>query len=129
MSASQKWIGLILAAFVLLFIILKIFPVNESVEENNTNSEKTNYPAEVKIDVELIIDQESCYTCHGDNFAGTKNAPTLKNLSAKYSAEALVSYLKNPVNTSKVEYSMTMPAVTKQSDEEIKALAEYLLKL
>lgn len=129
MSGSQKWIGIILVAFVALFILLKLFPVNETPGEKSETESSDNYSNVSQVDVAAIIETEGCFTCHGDNFAGSDNAPALKNLSSKYSVDLLTSYLKNPVKTSKVEYPMEMPGVKDLDDASVKSLAEYLLKL
>lgn len=129
MSGSQKWIGIILAAFVILFILVKVLPLNETPGDETDTTPDDNYSTESTIDVSSIIEDEGCYVCHGEDFAGSDNAPALKNLSSKYTAGALTVYLKNPVKTSKVEYPMEMPGIEDLDDASVKALAEYLLKL
>ncbi|SDC31799.1 c-type cytochrome [Shouchella lonarensis] len=66
--------------------------------------------------------QKSCVSCHATDLAGTGNAPALNALEGKLSKEEIIEVVKNG-RGGMPSFSGTF------KDEEIDAIAEYLLSL
>ena len=77
-----------------------------------------------------------CARCHGDDRGGTRTAPPLHDLGARWTEDELVAYFKTPApfRSSKQQlqyvaehYAVDMPAIVGASDEELRRVAVWVL--
>ncbi len=78
-----------------------------------------------------------CGSCHGADLAGTSAAPALDGLATHWQGPDLVAYLRDPrsvraerpgLQYRSEDYPLEMPAYPEVSQEDIEALARYLLE-
>ena len=138
MTNAQKWVTVFLILFVLLLALSKLTNKDEkSSSEANYSEENVNPNETVQINAEKLISQNRCLTCHGRDLGGSGMGPSLTNLSDNWEKDALINYLKDPssfLNIARMavlreKYGSDMPAVKNLSNDEISAIAEFLLKL
>jgi len=138
MTNAQKWVTVFLLLFVLLLALSKLTNKDEkSSSEANYSEENVNPNETVQINAEKLISQNKCLTCHGRDLGGSGMGPSLTNLSDNWEKDALINYLKDPssfLNIARMavlreKYGSDMPAVKNLSNDEISAIAEFLLKL
>jgi len=138
MTNAQKWVTVFLLLFVLLLALSKLTNKDEkSSSEANYSEENVNPNETVQINAEKLISQNRCLTCHGRDLGGSGMGPSLTNLSDNWEKDALINYLKDPssfLNIARMavlreKYGSDMPAVKNLSNDEISAIAEFLLKL
>ena len=138
MTNAQKWVTVFLILFVLLLALSKLTNKDEkSSSEANYSEENVNPNETVQINAEKLISQNKCLTCHGRDLGGSGMGPSLTNLSDNWEKDALINYLKDPssfLNIARMavlreKYGSDMPAVKNLSNDEISAIAEFLLKL
>ena len=88
------------------------------------------------LDGALLYRQNSCDVCHGDDRAGSDNAPPLRGLAAHWDAERLTVYLADPAPVVASDprlselgerYEVEMLAYGHVPESERRALAEWLL--
>ena len=139
MTNAQKWVSAFLVLFILLLALSKITNREESDTEEYETVSTDNYESETNESPEIyvgdILANNRCYTCHGNNLNGTGMGPSLANVNANWKKEDLVNYFKNPsafmniprMAKLKENYNSVMPAQPGLSQEELEALADYLL--
>lgn len=137
MTNAQKWVTVFLILFVLLLALSKLTNKDEKSSAANYSEENVNPNETVQINAEKLISQNRCLTCHGRDLGGSGMGPSLTNLSDNWEKDALINYLKDPssfLNTARMavlkeKYGSDMPAVKNLSNDELSAIAEFLLKL
>ncbi|PIQ08317.1 MAG: hypothetical protein COW71_12445 [Ignavibacteriales bacterium CG18_big_fil_WC_8_21_14_2_50_31_20] len=137
MTNAQKWVTVFLILFVLLLALSKLTNKDEKSSAANYSEENVNPNETVQINAEKLISQNKCLTCHGRDLGGSGMGPSLTNLSDNWEKDALINYLKDPssfLNIARMavlreKYGSDMPAVKNLSNDEISAIAEFLLKL
>ena len=137
MTNAQKWVTVFLLLFVLLLALSKLTNKDETSSGANYSEENVNPNEPVQINAEKLISQNRCLTCHGRDLGGSGMGPSLTNLSDNWERDALINYLKNPssfLNTARMavlreKYGSDMPAVKNLNNDELTAIAEFLLKL
>ena len=67
-----------------------------------------------------------CQSCHVVKCEGVDFGPELTHVGSRYSADKLVSLIRNPVS---VNPQASMPAFDKLSNSDLQALVAYLLSL
>lgn len=81
---------------------------------------------------------EQCSTCHGPDGVGTGMAPALRGLKERYTAERLVSYLKDPealiasdqhLADLAQRYGRAMPTFSHLDQTHLEQIAAYVLTL
>lgn len=86
-------------------------------------------PAEIPPSVRLggaIVDREDCRQCHRILGEGGRRGPELTGLSGRRDRAWLVGHLKEP---KKFTPGSKMPSFRELSEDEIAAIADYLLAL
>ena len=87
---------------------------------------------------EKVFAAQGCALCHGADGEGTSFGPTLRGKAPFWTREKLVLYLKAPVAYAdkdprlaeqKKRYSMPMRQFDKVPDDELAAVADYVLGL
>jgi mono/diheme cytochrome c family protein len=87
---------------------------------------------------EAVYAAQGCALCHGSDATGTSHGPTLFGKASFWDREKLVAYLKAPIAYAeqdprlaeqKKRYSLPMRAFDKVPEEELGAVAEYVLGL
>jgi len=77
-----------------------------------------------------------CKRCHGADRQGTRTAPPLVNLAARWQADDLVTYIKDPqavtaanplISQRNEQYLIMMPKYDYLDDASLAALAGFLL--
>ncbi len=139
MTNAQKWVSAFLVLFILLLVLSKMTDRQES-ESNiveTVTQENIETPADEssKIYVGDLLANNRCFTCHGKDLNGTGMGPSLANVSDNWKKMSLVSYFQNPkaflsnprMSVLKEKYNREMPAQERMSQEELEALADYLL--
>lgn len=135
MTNAQKWVAGFLLLFVLLLALSKMTQKEDG--ENapiNAMSSEAN-PSTGAVDVENILASNRCYVCHGRDLNGSGMAPSLAKVGENWKKPSLVSYFQNPtafLNNQRMaalkdQYNRSMPAFENLSQEELNALADYLL--
>lgn len=87
---------------------------------------------------ERVYAAQGCSLCHGSDATGSSFGPTLHGKAKFWTREKLVAYLKAPVAYAesdprlaeqKKKYSMPMRQFDKVPEEELGAVADYVLRL
>jgi cytochrome c553 len=85
---------------------------------------------------EALYVRLGCARCHGNELEGTRTAPPLENLSAHWTEDELVAYLKNPaafrgskqhVQALAERYAVDMTATVGATDDELRRVAGWVL--
>ncbi len=134
MTNAQKWVSVFLILFILLLVLSKVTARQGSEVEEIENIAEVK-PQSTGIDVKSLLANNRCYTCHGGDLNGTGMAPSLAKVGDNWKVGNLVSYLQNPkafLNNTRMavlkqKYGREMPAQDKMTNDELKALAEYLI--
>lgn len=136
MTNAQKWVAGFLVLFVLLLVLSKMTDREASKSDSYESEEVTTTETiSTEIDVEKLMANNRCYVCHGRDLGGSGMGPSLANVGENWKQASLVSYFQNPTaflnNTRMValksQYNRDMPALESLSQEELNALAEYLI--
>ena len=87
---------------------------------------------------EKVYAAQGCSLCHGSDGAGSSFGPTLRGKARFWTREALVEYLKAPVEYAaqdprlaeqKERYSLPMRQFDKVPADELGAVADFVLRL
>ncbi|ETI66612.1 menaquinol-cytochrome c reductase cytochrome b/c subunit [Neobacillus vireti] len=117
-------------SFMLLAIAATVFLTWQSVATHDWAAAERQGKIVEKVDFDKTSDgykiasENTCITCHGDNFQGGAGAPTLigTGLSAEEVAKIAVEGKKGPGGT--------MPAgIFKGNDEQLKKLSEFIAEI
>ncbi len=137
MTNAQKWVAGFLLLFVLLLALSKMTDTEETEHGpmSNTAMQSTNTSSD-EINAESILANNRCYICHGRDLSGTGMGPSLAHVKDNWKKPSLISYFQNPqafLNNQRMvalkdQYNRNMPAFENLSQEELNALADYLLK-
>jgi len=77
-----------------------------------------------------------CAKCHGNEREGLRSGPPLDNLQDRWQEKSLVEYFRNPKEVAEANprlkymaenYPIVMPAFPNTSDDDLYALARYVL--
>ncbi len=139
MTKPQIWIAAFLTLFVLLFILERATQENdkESGQAVNNPVPQTGMASSANATAPELISRLGCVNCHGNDLAGTKMGPNLKNISQFWSRDQLINYFRNPssfMSSSRFkEYqeqypSRMMPSFGNIDVKELGKIADYLLK-
>jgi cytochrome c2 len=136
MTNAQKWVSAFLVLFILLLVLSKMTDRQNSVEETN-HFENIDSPAMQTegINVENLMANNRCFTCHGRDLNGSGMGPSLAKVGDNWKKASLVSYFQNPkaflsnprMAILSEKYDRDMPSIERLSIEELEALADYLL--
>jgi len=137
MTNAQKWVGIFLVVFILLFVIGRI-----TKEDNIDKGDVSFYGDEIAEEGNpeglALLNNIGCTACHGDNLQGTNLAPALNTASNYWGRDDLINYLRNPVSYQDsdrlVEYkklypNIVMPAYNNIDVKDLGKIADYLLSL
>ena len=88
-------------------------------------------------DGETVYNDLGCQRCHGFQLEGNRYGPPLERIADHWeSADSIVTYMKNPaavvekdprLKAQDADYDLRMQPVTSASEEELRALADWLL--
>lgn len=136
MTNAQKWVGLFLILFIVLFALTKLTKTDKTEEDIDFYGDETTTKVESK-SAETLMQENSCYTCHRSDLSGSGAGPELVNLSEHYSRDQLINYLRNPDSYSgddrfesyKEKYKQIMPSYNHLDVKDLGKIADYLLSL
>lgn len=135
MTNAQKWVSVFLVLFVLLLVLSRLTKKEDQESDSYYGEESVSTSESQEINAENLLANNRCYVCHGNDLNGSGMGPSLANVNANWKATNLVSYLENPkaflsnprMAALKDKYNREMPAVDHLTQEELNAIAEYLL--
>ncbi|MCK9279989.1 MAG: cytochrome c [Melioribacteraceae bacterium] len=137
MTNAQKWVAAFLGLFLIIFLIGRFTQKDEMsmIPEDNAymgeeNKEQSNKPAGL-----VLIEQNGCQSCHGEDFNGTTLAPALASLKDHWDRDGLINYLRNPSSYSgdkrfeayKAQYRSIMPSYGNVDVKDLGKIADFLL--
>ncbi|MFH1195209.1 MAG: cytochrome c [bacterium] len=139
MTNAQKWVAAFLVIFVLLFVLNSLTSKDDSeIDQTNYSDSGNNTNADDEMDGMAVMRSIGCTSCHGSDLAGTKMAPSLKEISDHWNRNTLINYLRNPNSYNsdprfenyKLMYpNIVMPAYGNVDVKQLGKMADYLLKL
>lgn len=135
MTNAQKWVAGFLLLFVLLLALSKMTERGESKKDSYSSMEAESNQTTTAISVENILANNRCYICHGRDLQGSGMGPSLAKVGENWKKPSLVSYFQNPtafLNNQRMvalkdQYNRDMPAFENLTQEELNALADYLI--
>lgn len=135
MTNAQKWVAAFLMLFLLLFALEKLTEKKPSMVTMPEVIEK-NISGE-NVDVVTIMNRLRCTSCHGSDFKGTANGPSIIGVKKYWTKDGLVNYLRNPMSYSKgerfdsykIKYKSFMPSFEQTDSKTLGKIAEYVLQL
>ncbi len=136
MTNAQKWIASFLVLFILLLVLSKMTNRQGSIAKNEmTENVEPVESQSATINVENLLANNKCFTCHGRDLNGSSMGPSLAKVIDNWKKPSLVSYLQNPkafLNNPRMvpfleKYSREMPAIDMLSKKELEVIADYLL--
>ncbi len=141
MTNAQKWVTAFLVLFILLLVLSKMTNRQESETDlpasDMVTTENIESGAEQSSEIYVgdLLANNRCFTCHGNDLNGTGMGPSLANVSDNWKKVNLISYFQNPkaflsnprMAILKEKYNRDMPAQERMTQEELEALADYLL--
>ncbi|NOX66326.1 MAG: cytochrome c [Chlorobi bacterium] len=136
MTNAQKWVSIFLVLFVILLALSKLTSRNED-ETTNSSDKYNSTQTEQMSQAEILISNNKCMDCHGQNLDGSASGPSLAKVGQNWTKEDLLTFLKNPpafsddprIQQYKGKYRKSMPAVDKMNDNELNILADHLMNL
>lgn len=137
MTNAQKWVGIFLAVFILLFVLTRFF------KEDSIDNEQVSFYGDEIAEQEspeglTLLNNIGCTACHGDNVQGTKLAPALNTANEYWDRDDLINYLRNPASYQdsdrladykKLYPNIIMPAYNNIDVKDLGKIADYLLSL
>lgn len=94
MTNAQKWVAAFLVLFIMLFGLSRLFKSEDTDLENvDTYFDDEEYATK---EVSQIMDDLSCYDCHGDKLEGTDLGPSLIGVGKYWNRSELINYFRNP---------------------------------
>jgi cytochrome c553 len=139
MTKSQIWVASFLVIFFILFIIGQITKEDEA--QLNTppgNPMPQSNIASDEISAPDLITRLGCRSCHGGELQGTRMGPALTGLSANWTRDELLNYLRNPnsfmekarFKKFREEYpGIMMPSFGNVEVKDLGKISDYLLTL
>jgi len=132
MTNAQKWVATFLVLFILLLVLSKMTNRQGGTDQSKATE---NIESSENIDVENLLVNNRCFTCHGKDLNGSEMGPFLAKISENWRKSSLVSYFQNPkafLNNPRMvllseKYRTEMPAIDMLSGKELEAIADYLL--
>ena len=135
MTNAQKWVAAFLVLFLILFALEKL---TEKKQSFIATSDLDSYDMSgEEVDVTTIMDGLRCTSCHGSDFKGTADGPSIIGVKKYWTKDGLVNYLRNPMSYSKGErfdsykkkYKSFMPSFEQTDSKTLGKIAEYVLQL
>jgi len=135
MTNAQKWVAAFLVLFLLLFALEKLtekktpMVTMPEVIEKNISGEN--------VDVLTIMNRLRCTSCHGSDFKGSPDGPSLIGVKKYWSRDKLINYLRNPssyasgerFNVYMKKFKNFMPSFDHVDTKTLGKIAEYVLQL
>ena len=138
MTNAQKWVAAFLLVFVILFVLNSITSKEESeITPTNYSESDNSTSAKGEPDGMALMKSIGCTSCHGADLAGTKMAPSLKNISDNWNRNNLINYLRNPKsyesdtrfeNYKSMYPNIVMPSYGNIDVKELGKITDYLLQ-
>ena len=137
MTNAQKWMAAFLGLFLILFILGRATKKNDEMDSASMKMmQQAQQNSSQDADGLTLIKQVGCVTCHGADLQGTMRAPALTGLTAFWTRDKLINYLRNPASFGTderfVEYkekfkNVIMPSYNNVDVKELGKIADYLL--
>ena len=131
----QKWILIILGAFVVLFVLQSVFVGEYEHKVENIGYNESDGKVETSEGLALM-QSNGCITCHGSDLKGTGMGPALVSLNKYYDREKLINYMRNPaaymsegrLKEMKEKFRTIMPAYNNVDVKDLGKISDYLLE-
>ena len=142
MTNAQKWVTVVLAAFIFLFILSDILKEDTIIRHDDFQNYGTGeFNEERSQDAPglALIKQNGCLACHGQDLRGNPNlGPSLYNAKKHWNRDKLINYLRSPLDYSRdprfAEYknqfrNIMMPSYENLDVKDLGTISDYLLGL
>lgn len=136
MTKAQIWIAAFVVLFILLYAIQK-FTTPAGGADSGQAATQTQSTSGQNFDAKTSLVKFNCVSCHGPDLRGSGSGPSLAGLSSYYTADKLVAFLKDPTAFAAEprhkdragKYPQFMPSFGNRNEQELAAIAQYLLTL
>ncbi len=138
MTKPQIWVSALLFLFIILLLLGRMTSKEESsMDFSNLNNQNLSEQNTAEISGERLFQSFGCITCHGNDLAGSKSGPSLKDIKQYWSSrDNLINYLRNPnsymdsdrFKDYQEKYPGTiMPPYNNKDVKDLGKIADYLL--
>ncbi|MDY0081809.1 MAG: cytochrome c [Ignavibacteriaceae bacterium] len=138
MTKPQIWVAAFLLLFIILFLLGRMTSKEESSHEfSSMNNQNLTEQSSSELTGEKLFQSFGCTTCHGNDLAGTRSGPPLKDIRQYWSSrDNLINYLRNPnsymasdrFKDYKEKYpGVIMPPYNNKDVKDLGKIADYLL--
>lgn len=142
MTNAQKWVTVVLAAFIFLFVLSDILKEDTIIRHDEIPGYDTPEYSEERVQDPpglALIKQNGCLACHGQDLRGNPYlGPSLYNAKKHWNRDELINYLRSPLDYSRdprfAEYknqfrNIMMPSYENLDVKDLGTISDYLLGL